>query len=110
MIDLTKYDALIGELEPYTPSPLTIKKALVDAGISDMDGAYQSEDKQTVAKAAIVVLKKLIVLSSDSLGKSSQSYNVGELKNRIKDLCKENNLDVSDFVEVSTITDGSNRW
>ena len=111
MGNLTKYDALIGELEPYTPSPLALKKALADANVGDLDAEYDAEaDRKPIAIAAIKVLKKLVVLTSDSMGKSSQGYDVDELKNRIKAICSENGLEVSDFVEISSITDGSNRW
>lgn len=111
MGNLTKYEALIGELEPYTPSQITIKKALVDANVADVDSEYDPQtDKVTIAKAAINVLKKMIVLSSDSLGKSSQGYSVEMLRQRIKDLCSQNGLDASDFVDVPSITDGSNMW
>lgn len=108
---LTKYEALLGELEPYTPSALTLKKALADSGVTDLDKEYVAEsDKRSIALAAISVLKKMIVLTSDSLGKSSQGYSIDGLEQRIKDLCIENGLDLSDFVEVSSITDGSNQW
>lgn len=108
---LTKYNALVGELEPYAPSALTIQKAMADVGITDSAGGYDAtNDKIMIAKAAILCLKKMIVLSSDSLGKSSQSYNVEMLQNRIISLCNENGLDSSDYVEVSSITDGSNLW
>jgi len=108
---LTKYNALVGELEPYSPSAITIQKALSDVGINDSTEAYDSsKDRAPIAKAAIYVLKKLIVLSSDSLGKSSQSYNVDQLKKRIHDLCNEAGLDISDYIEVPTIENGSNRW
>ena len=111
MGNLTKYEALIGELEPYTPSHITIKKALSDANVADMDSEYNAQtDKVTITKAAICVLKKLTVLSSDSLGKSSQGYNVEMLRNRIKELCNEAGLDASYFVEIPSITDGSNMW
>lgn len=111
MDKLTKYDALLGELEPYTPSALTLKKALADAKVSDLDSEYNPDnDKKDIAIAAIKVLKKMIVLTSDSLGKSSQGYSVGMLEDRIKDLCTENGLDASEFVNVSSITDGSNMW
>ncbi len=110
MAELTKYEALIGELDPYTPSPLTLKKALMDANAGDPEDEYGAADKPAIALAAIHVLKKLIVLASDSMGKSSQSYSVEALKSRIKDLCNENGFDDSDFVEVPTITDGSNLW
>lgn len=110
MATITKYDALIGELEPYTSSPASLTKSLLDAGVQDPEEEYTADDKRTVAKAAISVLKRLIVLSSDSLGKSSQGYNVDKLEKRIKLLAKENDLEVSDFVEVPTVEDGSNLW
>lgn len=111
MADLTKYDALMCEIEPYTVSPLTIKKALADAGVADSDTEYDpTEDRKGVAKAAILVLRKLIVLSSDSLGKSSQGYNTAELEKRIKGLCQECGEELSDYVDVPEISDGSNRW
>lgn len=111
MGNLTKYEAMIGELEPYTPSQITIKKALADANVVDMDSEYNPKtDKVCIAKAAICVLKKLIVLTSDSLGKSSQGYNVEMLMQRIKDLCSQNGLDASEFVEIPSVTDGSNMW
>ena len=110
MATITKYDALIGELEPYTSSPASLTKSLLDAGVQDPEEEYTAEDKRMVAKAAISVLKRLIVLSSDSLGKSSQGYNVDKLEKRIKLLAKENDLEVSDFVEVPTVEDGSNLW
>lgn len=110
MATITKYDALIGELEPYTSSPASLTKSLLDAGVQNPEEEYTAEDKRTVAKAAISVLKRLIVLSSDSLGKSSQGYNVDKLEKRIKLLAKENDLEVSDFVEVPTVEDGSNLW
>lgn len=110
MADITKLDALIGELDPYTPSPAALKKSLIDAGIDDMDEPYTKADKKAVAVAAIKVLKRLIVLSSDSLGKSSQGYQVDKLEKRIKDLAEENGLDAEDFVELPTVENGSDLW
>lgn len=110
MATITKFDALIGELEPYTSSPASMTKSLLDAGVQDPEEEYTAEDKRTVAKAAIAILEKLIVLSSDSLGKSSQGYNVDKLEKRIKLLAKENDLEVSDFVSVPTVEDGSILW
>lgn len=108
---LTKYDALLGELEPYTPSRLSLLKALADANVTDYESEYDAtNDKRNIAIAAIMVLKRMIVLTSDSLSKSSQGYNVDKLEERIKDLCDENGLDASEFVKVPTITDGSNLW
>ena len=74
---LTKYNALVGELEPYTPSRLALQKALADMKISDWDSEYNANtDQRTIAIAAIKVLKRMIVLTNDTLGKSSQGYSV----------------------------------
>ena len=40
---LTKYNALVGELEPYTPSRLALQKALADVKISDWDSEYNAD-------------------------------------------------------------------
>ena len=82
----------------------------MDAGVTDADAPYTAGDKRTIAKAAVAVLKKLIVLSSDSLGKSSQGYNVDKLEKRIKALCEENDLPVDDSLGVPTVEDGSKLW
>ena len=102
----------MAELEPYTAAHVACVKALMDAGMGDVeaDMPYAQDCKRVVAIAAIKVLKKFLVLSGESLGKSSQSYNVEGLKKRIFDLCKENGLDVSDYLDVPTISDGSNLW
>ena len=110
MAELTKLDALIGELDPYTPSPAALKKSLIDAGVEGMDEEYTAADKKAVAVAAIKVLKRLIVLSSDSLGKSSQGYQVDKLEKRIKDLAAENDQDAEDFLELPTVESGSHLW
>lgn len=109
-MELTKLNALLGEIEPYTPSGATLRKALMDVGVTDADEPYNVGDKRTIAKAAVAVLKKLIVLSSDSLGKSSQGYNVEKLEKRIKALCEENDLPVDDSLGVPTVEDGSRLW
>jgi len=108
---LTKLDALIAEVEPYTPSGSLLRKALADNGVADETASYDSaSDRITIAKSAIAVLRKLIVLSSDSLGKSSQGYNTENLKSRIVAICNDCGLDASNFVDVPEIADGSKLW
>ena len=108
---ITIIEALMAELEPYTAAHIVCVKALMDVGVEEeADAPYTPDCKRAVATAAIKVLKKFLVLSSEGLGKSSQSYNVEGLKKRISELCKENGLDVSDYLEVPTISDGSNLW
>lgn len=109
---ITILEALMAELEPYTAAHVVCKKALIDAGLSDFaeETPYTDDCKISVTVAAIKVLKKFIVLSSDSLGKSSQSYNIEGLKKRIRELCAEADIDAGEFLETPSITDGSDMW
>lgn len=110
-MELTKYQALTAEIEPYAPSKLSMIKALSDVGVSDAETTYDpTTDKRIIALAAVKVLSQMVVLSSDSLGKSSQGFNVDMLRKRIKAICNENGLDLENFDEVPSITDGSNLW
>lgn len=111
-MEITIIEALMAELEPYTAAQVVCKKALVDAGLSDFtnDTPYTPDSKKMVTIAAINVLKKFLVLSSDSVGKSSQSFNIEGLKMRIRELCAEAGLDANEILGIPTITDGSNLW
>ncbi len=111
-MEITILEALMAELEPYTAAQVVCKKALIDAGLDDFtnDTPYTPDCKKYVAKAAVNVLKKFLPLSSDSVGKSSQSFNIEGLKRRIKDLCAEAGLEADEILEIPTITDASNRW
>lgn len=111
-MEITVLEALLSELEPYTPSQTMCKKALIDAGLMGfaVDTAYTEDCKKTVATAAAKILKKFLVLSSESIGKSSQSYNIEGLKKRIKELCDEAGIDADELLEIPSITDGSNLW
>lgn len=102
----------MAELEPYTAAQVVCKKALIDAGLADFtnDTPYTPDCKKTVAIAAIKVLKKFLVLSSDSVGKSSQSFNIEGLKRRIRELCAEAGLEADEILEIPSITDGSMYW
>lgn len=109
--NLTIYEALLGELESYSPSSLTLKKALIDLGVNNIDTDYVPESHQIlVIKAAIKILNQLIVLTSDSQGKSSQSYDTKRLENRLKALCAKIGEDASIYLDVPTIEDGSHLW
>lgn len=99
---MTNLEALMAEVEPYTVSPSTYSKKLVDCSISE-SATYTAEQKRPIARCAISILQMLLSLSSDSTGRSSQSYNREGLEERIKALCKENDLDEADFIEVPTV-------
>ena len=105
-MEITVLEALMAELEPYTAAQVVCKKALIDAGLSEVanDTPYTSDCKKIVTTAAIKVLKKFLVLSSES------SYDTKELRKRIKELCADAGLDADEILEIPTITDGSMYW
>lgn len=100
---MTNLEALVAEVEPYAVGHLTYSKKLTDMGI-DSGAEYTSDKKVEIAKCAISILVSLLSLSSDSTGKSSQSYNKDGLESRIKLLCVENGLNIDDYLEVPSVT------
>ncbi|MGV8135915.1 MAG: DUF6706 family protein [Mangrovibacterium sp.] len=104
---MTNLEALKGEIEPYTPSRLTLEKALKDAGLI-AGGEYS--DQRAIAVAAVKALQKMIVLSSEGESDFSQGYKPENLEKRIRLICNEYSLDASIYVDSSSISDGSNYW
>ena len=61
------------------------------------DEEYAPGNKVSVAKAAIDILKQLVVLTSEGNGGYSFGYNAEELRRRIHALAKDNGLtDIAD--------------
>jgi hypothetical protein len=86
---MTNYDAISARLYPYNVDDNLIAVACVDAGLVQ-EGEYSAEAKKNVAKAAIDVLRQLIVLASESNGGYSLVYDVNELRRRIHAIAKDN--------------------
>lgn len=83
--------AVLAEIHPYTAEPTVLDKAILDEGL-DTAATYTVDDKVNVAKVAIVLFKKFIVLASEGEGGLSMSYDIEALKARIRDLAQENGL------------------
>ncbi|MBQ0161081.1 MAG: hypothetical protein KBT28_10755 [Bacteroidales bacterium] len=99
---MTILEAIMAECEPYTASVITYEKALADGELSGAD-TYYSDMKGAVARCAISVLTKMLPLTSDSTGSSSQGYNREGLVARISAICRENGFEESDFCPVPTV-------
>jgi hypothetical protein len=104
---MTNLEAILAEVEPYTPSRLTIEKALKDAKLNQAD---EYTDPKAVAIAAVKALQKMVVLSSEGESDFSQGYKTENLEKRIRLICKEYGLDASIYIDSSSISDGSNYW
>lgn len=93
---MTNFEAISARLYPYNVDDNLVAVACLDASLVT-DDEYTASDKPLVARAAIDVLKQLVVLSSESNGGYALGYDTEELRNRIYDLAKDNGLtDIAD--------------
>ena len=99
---MTNLEALFGEIEPFTVSPITAEKIFIDYGV-DKDDEYDQRFRKKIAKCALEVLKRLTVLTNESSGKMSQGYYHEALENRIKALCGELGEDASDILNTPEV-------
>lgn len=108
---MTNAEAISALLYPYDVDTTLIEKACIDEGIS-AQGVYDKDAGGSIAKAAIAVLKQLLVLVSESNGGYSLSYNIEGLKERIYSLSKQYGYTeiAEEYITKSRITDCTNRW
>ncbi len=108
---MTNYEAISSSLYPYNVDDFLIEKACIDEDIASGD-LYSKDCKKIVAKVTISILRKLVVLSSESNGGYSLSYDTDDLKERIFDIAMENGMDdvAKEFDTRSRITDISDQW
>jgi hypothetical protein len=104
---VTNLEAIKAEIEPFTISVGALEKSLIDAGLI---GSAKYSDEKSVAKATLKCLAKLVVLAKETEGKFSQDYAGGALEKRIICICSKYGFDTSEFVTLSSVSDGSNRW
>lgn len=88
---MTNFEAILARLYPYKVDDALIVIACTDAGITAQD-EYVADNKTAVAKAAIDCIKQLIVLTAESIGGCSLSYETQKLGQRIYTLAKDNGL------------------
>lgn len=108
---MTNFEAISASLYPYNVDDILIEKACIDAKLG-VRSEYSDAVKKGVAKASIAILKNFIVLSSESIGGCSLSYDVENLKLRIFNIATDNDLtDIAEqFDTRSSITDISDVW
>lgn len=93
---MTNSDAISSRLYPYDVGDNLIAVACMDAELP-ADEEYAPGNKVSVAKAAIDILKQLVVLTSEGNGGYSLGYDAEELRRRIHALAKDNGLtDIAD--------------
>lgn len=88
-------NAVVAEIEPYTTSINVVEKAILDCGLEGNNYYVPVEHKKSVAKAAVLVLQKMLALTNTSFSGQSQSYSTEELKKRINALAAENNIELA---------------
>lgn len=91
----------------FYPDNKVLNLALFNEGLK-ADKEAGPKDKKLVAIAINLVLG--FVESGRSEGGISVSVNEKSIRQNIIRMCKEIGIDASQFVNVTTIYDGSNRW
>ena len=97
---MTNFEAISAEIYPYNVDDNLISKACLDNDVDEKQ-AYDKSQKSSIAMSVIDILKKLIVLSSESNGGFGLSYDTDKIKERIYNIAMENNL--SDIAEEFAI-------
>lgn len=88
---MTNFEAISARLYPYSVDDNVIIVACTDAGLA-AENEYAPDNRVSVAKAAIDVLKQLVVLTSEGIGKCSLGYDTKNLGQRIHNLAKDSGL------------------
>lgn len=96
-------EALIAECEPFSPDSRLLKKSLIDVGLSE-DSDYTVAINNKIREAAVLVLSKLVVLTSESESGFGQSFDGEMLKNRVNVLCAQIGIDASKYLNLPTIS------
>lgn len=97
---MTNFEAISAEIYPYNVDDNLISKACLDNDVDEKQ-TYDKSQKSSIAMSVIDILKKLIVLSSESNGDFGLSYDTDKIKERIYNIAMENNL--SDIAEEFAI-------
>lgn len=97
---MTISEAIASEIQPFSTSDEAIEKMFIDAAdkystSASVDNTYSVSVKQPVAYAAMRILYKMRVLSSENVGGMSQGYkNQNSLiDDMIKSIAKDAGLD-----------------
>lgn len=98
---MTISEAIASEIQPFSTSDEAIEKMFIDAAdkfstSTSVDDTYSVSVKQPVAYAAMRILYKMRVLSSENVGGMSQGYKDKNslIDDMIKSIAKDAGLDV----------------
>ena len=95
---MTISEAIASEIQPFSTSDEAIEKMFIDAAdkytvTASVDDAYSVSVKKPVAYAAMRILYKMRVLSSENVGGISQGYKDSLIDDMIKSIAKDAGLD-----------------
>lgn len=103
---MTNSEAIASEIQPFSTSDEALEKMFIDAvdkfDVSgSIDDDYSVAMKQVVAYAAMRILCKMRVLSSENVGGISQSYKDKNtlIDSMIKSIAKDSGLDADSVLD-----------
>lgn len=106
---MTNLEVLLAEVDPFSPNRNTAIRALEKVGLTHSETANVDNDAD-IATAAVDILTKMLVITSESEGGLSQGYSTDAIKMRIRQLCNQYGLDASSYLRSPGVTNASNRW
>ena len=106
---MTILEAIASEIQPFSTSDEALEKMFIDAAArfgvkTSVDGEYSVELKQPVAYAAMRLLYKMRVLSSENIGGISQSYKEKQtlIDDMVKSIAKDAGLDANLVIDKNS--------
>lgn len=106
---MTISEAIASEIQPFSTSDETLEKMFVDAAerfsiAASVEDDYSVNVKKPVAYAAMRILYKMRVLSSENIGGISQGYkdNKNLIDGMIKSIAKDAGLDADLVIDSSS--------
>lgn len=103
-------EVFIAKCSSYSPTRLIVDDALDDVGLRGDD---ECKDKRVVVKAVLGYLSSLRSLTSEKEVDLSNSYDRKGLELHMRMLCKQFDLDASEYLlddNTTSIEDGSSYW
>lgn len=106
---MTISEAIASEIQPFSTSDEALEKMFIDASekfdvSASVDDTYTSSVKKAVGYAAMRLLYKMRVLSSESLGGISQGYKEKNtlIDDMIKSIAKDAGLDADTVLNTES--------
>lgn len=98
---MTNFEAIREDLQPYP-----VRKSLIERKCEKykLESSSEASDEKTIAVVVIEILTQMLTLNNVAEGGVSLSFNKEGVEEYIKQLCRQNGFDSSEYVKQPTVT------